>query len=169
MPTEVIQVPSHIVDPLAKKVIGKDISWVYCPTIIDENIPFDGHTFQFAHVLYGGYEPQSDLCMPLLYDFLLWFQPLALIRAKLNLTTRSEQIHEGGYHTDITDAVGSKYKTAVLYLNDCDGYTKFLDTGEKVQSKKGRMVCFDGKREHTGSNTTDAQARFVLNLNYIPK
>ena len=40
---------------------------------------------------------------------------------------------------------------------------------EKIESIENRLVVFDSKTMHSGSTTNDSKARFVINLNYIPR
>jgi len=85
----------------------------------------------------------------------------SLVRVKANLNPRTETIEEHDYHIDFPNM-----KTAVFYLNTCDGYTKFKN-GKKVNSVANRVVIFDSNLEHCGTSCTDAPARVVINLNYF--
>ena len=91
------------------------------------------------------------------------------LRVKFNLDLRREKYFETGYHTDCQ--AGGKsyfdYKTAILYFNDCNGYTQFKKDSAPVKSKTNRLIIFDGTLEHQGVPQTDQQMRYVLNINYI--
>ena len=91
-------------------------------------------------------------------------------RFKCNITLKGEKIIEHGFHTDLdTEDIGHLHpKSAVFYLNTCDGYTAFRD-GQKIESLANRYVEFDTHLQHTGTNTTNAPFRAVLNINFIPK
>ena len=65
---------------------------------------------------------------------------------------------------DISDGF-DRCKTAVLYLNTNNGYTKFK-TGEQVESVENRLVLFDGNVQHAGTTCTDKRYRAVFNLNF---
>ena len=68
-------------------------------------------------------------------------------------------------HQDIVTK--HEYKTAILYLNTNNGYTKF-STGEKVMSERNKLISFDGHLEHTGTtNSCDEPRRVCLNINYL--
>ena len=56
-------------------------------------------------------------------------------------------------------------ETGVLYMNNCNGYTKFKN-GEKVLSEENKYVEFNSNLEHTGSSCTDEKRRVVINFNY---
>ena len=91
-----------------------------------------------------------------------------IVRAKFNLLYRTEKIQEHGMHIDI-EKPADKSKTAVLYLNTNNGYTKF-ESGEKITSVANRLVLFDATMPHAGTTNSCKQPyRAVLNLNYIPK
>jgi len=117
--------------------------------------------FQFVHGLYVNFSPQSEY-FQYIKPFCKKLKIRALLRVKLNLTTRSERIIEGDFHVDQP----GEHKAAIFYLNTCDGYTLF-ENGEKVDSVANRMVLFDGSLKHTGTNCTDKQRRVVINFNYL--
>jgi len=117
--------------------------------------------FQFVHGLYRNFSPESEYFQHI-KPFVKKLEIRALLRVKVNLTTRSESIIEGGFHVDNKN----NHKVAIFYLNTCDGYTLF-ENGEKVNSVANRMVLFDGSLRHTGTNCTDKQRRVVINFNYL--
>ena len=92
------------------------------------------------------------------------FEPMRLIKAKLNRTPRRTRHIEYGLHVD-TQRRGAL--TAIYYLNTNNGYTLFED-GTRVSSVANRLVVFGAELRHTGASCTDAAARLVLNLNLIP-
>jgi len=85
-----------------------------------------------------------------------------LLKAKINLTPKTNTVYEHGFHTDIKEP---DVLTAIYYLNTNNGYTAFRD-GSKIESIANRMVIFDGSTEHSGTTCTDADSRLVLNINY---
>ena len=101
----------------------------------------------------------------LIYPFIEILEVKRLIQVKANLTVRTNNIIEHGYHTDhpYKDA-----KTAVFYVNDNDGYTKF-ETGAYVESVANRLVIFDSQIQHTGTTCTNQFGRFVVNFNFTNK
>ena len=102
--------------------------------------------------------------------------PLAIIRVKANVNFRTEKVIEGPYHVDRTgDEQGNcdDMFNAVFYINTCDGYTRFKDEnnelGEKIMSQENRLAIFNNKYYHAGTSPTDQFARYVININYVPK
>jgi hypothetical protein len=120
---------------------------------------------QAVHGLYlrkGGREVRSDR-FELLRPVLERLQPVELIKAKLNRTAHKDRHIEYGLHVD-TRRPGAT--TAILYLNTNNGYTLF-EGGDKVTSMANRLVLFDAAHRHTGASCTDADWRWVLNVNLI--
>lgn len=140
------------------------------PWYLGEIVPFELSScqrldnVQLWHGFYDGFMPISDYCLPLMNYFVDILQPKALIKIKANLTMKTNDIIEHGYHIDLPYPDG--FKTAVFYLNTNDGYTKFSN-GFKVESIRNRFVEFDGSTPHTGTTCTDSQFRAVINFNYI--
>ena len=114
---------------------------------------------QFTHCFYNYDQPTHYY--PKLRFFREKLKVKSLVRIKANLNPRTQTLEEHNYHIDYTDM-----KTAILYLNTCNGYTKFKN-GEKVDSVKNRMVIFDSNLEHTGTSCTDQYGRLVINFNYF--
>jgi hypothetical protein len=124
------------------------------------------YNFHFSHAFYLNFEVNSSYysnIKPLINKI----NPLAIIRIKANLETRTESIIENGYHTDFAEEY-ENCTTAVYYVNTNNGYTKFND-GSTVKSVENRLVTFDSKILHTGTTCTDESSRIVINLNYIKK
>ena len=114
---------------------------------------------QFTHCFYNYDQPTHYY--PKLRFFREKLKVKSLVRIKANLNPKTQTLEEHNYHIDYADM-----KTAILYLNTCDGYTKFK-TGEKVDSVKNRIVIFDSNFEHTGTSCTDQYGRLVINFNYF--
>ena len=56
--------------------------------------------------------------------------------------------------------------TAIYYVNTNNGWTEF-ENGDKVPSVENRIVIFDSSQLHTGTRTTNASSRVVINFNYV--
>ena len=125
-------------------------------------------SYQFTNMIfnirYGG------VVAPKLYSLLDVVQQKLgvgrLDRIKSNLNNKTLFHRKGGYHTDNHPSDPYQHtKTAVLYINTNNGYTKFKKGG-KVKSVANRIVIFDSKLEHTGVTCTDEMKRVVINFNY---
>lgn len=128
------------------------------------NTDYDGH-FQFTHTFYKDHRIYSNL-----FDFinpiLLKLEINSLLRIKANLTTKSEKIIEHGFHSDFKFKKNIICTTAIYYLNNNNGYTKFKD-GTKILSEENKLIYFNSDLEHLGTNCTDQNSRVVINLNYF--
>ena len=120
----------------------------------------------FTHLVYKDNEFNSSFTLGGLDIFKEKLGIVSLVRAKFNLLHRTDDIIEHQPHIDIPNPPDN-LKTAILYLNTNNGYTKFED-GNKVLSEENRLVIFDGKLKHWGStNSCSEPYRIVFNLNYF--
>lgn len=150
---------------LQDTMLGDSLPWYLNDFITEpgENGNPDLNDYQLTHTFYNDCEPKSgfyERTIPILEKL----QPNAILRIKANLSPRTETNVESGKHTDF-EIAGAK--TAVFYMNDCDGYTK-LETGHTIGSVANRIVVFDTLTEHWGATCTDAKVRCVINLNFYP-
>jgi hypothetical protein len=117
--------------------------------------------YHMTHLFYSKNAPVSphyDKLLPLLTKL----QVECLIRLKANMYPNTATLHEHGMHTD----KNFLHSGAILSLNTCDGYTKLKD-GTKIDSIANRVLLFDPGIEHCSTTTTNAPARFNINMNYI--
>ena len=139
------------------------IPWYYNSAVVgDRN---DSDSFQFTHVVYTNACPQSSLYEELV-PCLQRLNPLALVRIKANLLTKTEKHIEHGFHVDVPEMGYDNLRTAILYMNTNNGYTLF-ENGEKVNSVENRLVVFNSQLQHTGATCTDEKVRIVINFNYF--
>jgi hypothetical protein len=136
----------------------------YFPWFLAEGVVKPGdNQFQFVHNFYKGNEITSDyyrLLLPALNKIKL----RALVRIKANLIYKTRKIIEHGFHTDNHVTKSTKQKTAILYMNTNNGYTRFKKN--KVNSEENKIIIFNSKEEHTGSSCTDQEFRVIINFNY---
>ena len=150
-------------------MFGIDFPWFYNP-VVDDYSEEEGK-FQFTHTFYKANKPMSSVYNEW-YEML--FKPIigdaVLDRIKANLLTKTPEIRENMFHTDIQYAVGRKNRpgitTAIFYVNTNNGYTKFKD-GTIVESVENRLVTFPVNMKHTGTTCTDENVRIVINLLYM--
>lgn len=124
------------------------------------------NNYQFTHCFYKQFCPHSEY-YELLFPIIKFIDPISILRIKANLLTKSENIIEHGFHTDIPYLKeNQKSTTAIFYVNTNNGYTKFED-GTKIKSVANRLISFDSRLLHTGSTCTDEKRRVVINFNYF--
>lgn len=145
---------------LAELLNSEEISWYTTKDITGRGQTF-GNLYYQTHMFYIDHEIMSSFFNELrpLYGRL---DVKSLIRVKANLFPAKEKLSEHGWHTDY------EYynKTALLYINTTDGYTKFED-GTKVDSIKNRVLIFDSNTPHLSTNCTNDWSRLNININYF--
>jgi hypothetical protein len=151
-------------DELQTLMMGMVLPWNY-NSMIDR--PSDVNKFQFVHVFYNDYAPFTycDKLNPILETL----EASAIIRIKANLLTRTPQIVENLFHTDINYVSKELMEwgtTSIFYVNTNNGYTKFED-GTIIESVANRMVFFPSNIKHTGTSCTDENTRVIINFNYF--
>ena len=159
---------------IQSKIMGSQFPWYLQESGVSVKKSLGGDGFQFTHQLRsvdGGISPYNDLFR----DLYIHLGVKRLFRSKLNLTHRTDEIHEfQPLHIDLSED-NPPWTTAIFYLNTNNGYTLFED-GTKVESVANRMVEFEGHTAHTGSTHTigtpcheydEGRFRVVLNINFL--
>lgn len=147
-----------------KFVMSSDVSWRFA----SGSVYHDDGNIQFFHPLYmapNKTEQFDKICMPIMQK-LDGF--VTLLRAKMNMSLKKDQVLKKGMHVDVEDA--KQYykimKTSIFYFNTTDGPTYFQN-GNKVECVENRLVTFPMGTMHCGSYATNAERRIVLNLNWF--
>ena len=166
-----IDVTEDYLDPsdfeqLKTTLLKDEFPW-FLSTIVnsDDTLAPDWNT-QMVHRFYDNNVPTSSFLQALdpVFTKIIASGMSSLHKVKGNIVHRTENIIEHGYHIDISDH-RPYFRTSILYMNTCDGYTKFED-GTIVTSEANRFVTFPTSMRHTGTTCTDAKFRMVLNFNY---
>jgi hypothetical protein len=141
-----------------------DFPWYFNDGV---NKQHDGH-IQFLHTFYSNFSVNSEW-MSIVEPILKILNPLSIIRIKANLLGKTNEIIEHGMHVDQTTKTNNKQlKTAIYYVNNNNGYTKFKN-GKKILSEENKLIIFDNDELHTGTTCTDEKTRVVINFNYVEK
>jgi|TARA_B100000959_G_scaffold177489_1_gene185671 hypothetical protein len=138
----------------------EEIPWFFQKDIAYDNIEED-KIFLLYHMFYAQNTPTGALYEKLI-PLLEKLGAEILVRIKANLYPNTEKLHEHPIHRDFEFSTTS----ALLSLNTCDGYTKLAD-GTKIASVANRVIFFDSGEDHCSTTTTNAPARFNININYI--
>jgi hypothetical protein len=148
-------------------LMADDFPWYYNEGIVRD----DDGKFQFIHGFYKnamvepylGKERRSNN-FAAIGSILPQLGVKDLIKVKANLRPKTFFHRSSDYHVDLTNGpIGQK--TAILYINTCNGYTKIKGYG-KVKSVANRLVIFPGHVQHAGVSCTDENTRIVVNFNY---
>mgnify|MGYP006155808083 CR=1 FL=1 len=159
------------------KLLSTEVHWHYQDFLGVSNERYEPYKklqdqnsqFYFSHAFYEGYawcSPFAEILEPLL----LKIKPISILMIRANLTTRTNKIIEGSFHSDLKGFIPDEDKlkqwtTAIFYLNNTDGYTKLSD-GTIIESKSNRLLTMSSDTEHLGATCTDQKRRVVINLNY---
>tara|TARA_B100000427_G_scaffold329374_1_gene345296 strand:+ start:10182 stop:10697 length:516 start_codon:yes stop_codon:yes gene_type:complete len=150
---------------LKSEMMAYNFQW-HMSKIVDDNEANKARNMQFIHMFYERHAPVDD-SVNMLFPILQRLQPIALLSIKANLMPGQDRIIEHGMHIDITDIKDNPWiRTGILYMNTCDGYTKFEDD-TKVESVENRFVSFPHSTRHTGTTCTNMEFRMVINFNYV--
>ena len=123
------------------------------------NTEKEKNKFQFTHLFFDNTTVYSRY-LSLLKPILNKLNCKSLIRAKINLTTKTDKSIIHGYHNDYDNN-----KTAIMYFNTTNGKTYFKDY-DPVDCIENRLIKFDSNLKHSSSSCTDKLNRVVLNINY---
>jgi hypothetical protein len=194
---DIIEIPNAIPKAYQDQVefeLGSDrMLWTYHEESARSASPFKNAFSGFSHVAFLASDeapvisPMSSLLMPILFVFCdkAKIEYNALLRIRVGLFTRTPI--EAEHHNPHVDFV-QPHRTAVYYVNDCDGDTfifdqtvddvsvdqsarfanenKFTIAG-RVPPKKGKMTCFDGRYYHASSYPTRASRRIAITFNFV--
>ena len=141
---------------IKNEILNVDFPWYFQSHKVIEG---DGQ-IQFTHTVWRNGELNSPF-RHLVDIFLLKLKAKKIIRAKFNLTWKTDKILNSQYHV----ATPIKSKTAIFYLNTNNGKT-FFKNKKSVKSVENRMVTFNSSIKHMGTTHTDTDYRLVLNINY---
>ena len=151
--------PKKIFKTLKDTMMGYYFPWYFNDFITNKNKKEDDFQFTFTFMRNGETQCWGEW-LDIIKPVLKHIKHKKMNRVKSNLLTRTNKIIEYGMHID-----QEKGTTGILYLNNCNGYTKFKD-GKKVISEENKYVEFDSSLQHTGSSCTDEQRRVLINFNY---
>lgn len=147
---------------IIKNITDSDnFPWFYIKNITEETV---GNESAFVHTLVVKSQSNSIYARAIMSIFKKNINIKETFRAKVNLYTRTDNLRIHDYHFDYHfDHMDNKI--AIFYLNNNNGYTELKDTA-KIESKKNRLLLFDGNVEHRSTNCTDEKTRVNININY---
>ena len=150
--------PKNIFKKLKDTMMGDYFPWYYNDSIVYGR---SKKHFQFTFTfIKDGKETCWGDWIDIMRPVLEHIKHKKVDKVKANLLTKTDKIIEHGLHID-----QEKGTTGILYLNKCNGYTKFKN-GKKIKSEENTYVEFDSSLRHTGSTCTDQKRRVVINFNY---
>ena len=173
--------PKAYQDSLEGLLLGNNFAWYLTPvTSITRDFAKKTTTdsFQFVHTFFENGQVYSDhfnFFTPILHHLMLTenIDTTEIMRIKANLNTPVVDYPKGHHYVAHKDYPKSTtHITAIYYVNDSHGDTKFFDLNGKVTDsvlpKKGRLVYFNGDTYHAGCPPKE-NVRCLINFNFTPK
>jgi hypothetical protein len=147
---------------LKKLIIDQDFPWRFRSKMTQDDD--ENGTFYFTFSFFNELKINSDLYHPYIIPILNKLDCVAPVQVRANLNISKDNA-KSGWHTDYN----FKCKTAILYINTCNGGTELqLKNKTKfIKSEENKIIIFDSNIKHRGIVQTDTQARYFLNLNYF--
>lgn len=118
----------------------------------------------FTYNFYNEMKPSSEFYEPFIIPILTRLNCVAPIQVRTNMLI-SSLFNKSSWHTDYD----YKCKTAILYLNDCDGGTEFKIDGKIIfiKAEANKVVVFDTNVLHRAVTSKKEPVRYILNFNYF--
>ena len=120
----------------------------------------------FTYCFYNHMNSQSEIYGPHIIPILKKLEAEAPIQVRANMFI-SALFKASSWHCDYT----FKCKTAILYLNDCDGGTELKINNKTIFIKAvaNQMLVFDTDVKHRAITSKKEPIRYVINFNYFTK
>jgi hypothetical protein len=186
-------IPKPYQDQVEQELGSSRMVWSFSDEIARSASGFKASYPGFGHMAYLADEnepvisPMSSLLLPILFVFCdkANIEYHALLRIRVGLFTKT--ISDAQHHNPHVD-YGEPHRTAVYYVNDCDGDTFIFDQTfedvsvedsgayanankftirRSVAPRKGKMICFDGRHYHASSYPTKASKRIAITFNFV--
>jgi len=118
----------------------------------------------FTYCFYNYMNSQSEIYAPYIIPILKKLEAEAPIQVRANMFI-SALFKASSWHCDYT----FKCKTAILYLNDCDGGTELKINNKTIFIKAvaNQMLVFDTDVKHRGITSKKEPLRYIINFNYF--
>jgi hypothetical protein len=147
-----------ILDNFKNILFSNNIEWFFLPHMTRED-----HYF-FNHCFYNNFVPRSPYYLGYIEPILIKLKVNAVCEVRANLQLKGKNQYQSGFHVDRP----FECKTAILYMNTCNGYT-ILDENKKIKiySEENKMLIFNSQIKHAAMSQTDVDRRIVINFNFF--
>ena len=136
-------------------MMGRFFPWYSHNHMVEDDFLF------FSHDFFNKGLVQSSVYEKFIVPIIKKLDVKALINVRSNFNVRQNKIYTSNWHSDLT----FKAKTAIYYINTCNGKTEFKDN--IVECEENKMIVFDSDEQHRMSSQTDSLKRIVINFNYF--
>ena len=141
-------------------IMDQDFPWRRRDHMTDD----DRDKMYFSYGFYNYMISSSELYSPYIIPILKKLQATAPIQIRANMSI-SALFKSSQWHRDYD----FKCKTAILYLNDCDGGTD-LKINNKIifiKADANKMLVFNTDILHRAITSKKEPARYIINFNYF--
>ena len=149
-----------VFEKIKNLVMDQDFPW----RRRDHMTPNPDDKMYFTYNFYNHMKSFSEFYEPYIIPILKKLQAEAPIQVRANLTI-SELFKTSHWHRDYS----FECKTAILYLNDCDGGTN-LKIDNKIifiKADANKMLVFDTPILHRALTSKKEPVRYIINFNYF--
>jgi hypothetical protein len=162
---EIIQnfLNKNFFEDLKKLVLESEFAWFQRKTMVSDSNDNLGY---FTHSFYNNHKINCETYFKYILPILDKLDAKAIIEVRANLCPsvffKKEKC---AFHIDNS----FNCKTAILYLNTCDGGTEFKikDKIKFIKSEENKIVIFDSNIKHRAITSKDSDFRYILNFNYF--
>ena len=148
---------------LQKLIIESEFAWFQRKTMVTGTTNNLGY---FTHSFYNNNQINCDTYFKYIIPILNKLNSKAVIEVRANLTPSVFFKEKNcNFHTDNS----FNCKTAILYLNTCDGGTEFKINNKIkfIKSEENKIVIFNSNIEHRATTSQNEDFRYILNFNYF--
>ena len=126
----------------------------------------EGSSIYFTHCFYNFMNSMSTVYEPFIIPILNKLNATAPIQVRANMFI-GKLFEKSAWHFDYPNI--ENYKTAIFYLNDCDGGTE-LETGAEptfIKGEANKMFIMNNSIRHRAVTSKEIPIRFIINFNYF--
>ncbi len=129
--------------------------------------PSSNNGIYFTHCFYNDMKSTSPHFINIIKPILKKLNTIAPIQVRSNMFI-SKLFEKSDFHTDYDN---TKSKTAILYLNTCDGGTemKINNKIKFIKAVENKILIFDNNIFHRAITSIKSPIRYIINLNYYEK
>ena len=151
-------------ESLKRLIIENDFPWFKRERqVIGKDILVLGY---FTHSFFNNQNSTSIYYADYILPILNKLNSLSVIQVRANLTPSVFYLQRNSaFHCDYY----TKNKTAILYLNTCDGGTDIKVNNETIfiEAEENKILIFDADVEHRGVVSNNSDFRYIINFNYF--
>ncbi len=150
----------ELIEKIKARVFSQDFPWYFRNNMVNND------HFWFNHSFYREGKSQSPHYEEWILPIINKLNYKILICARCNMTIKENKSYTSDLHTDYKLP---NLKTAIFYLNTCNGGTVLMiDSKEKfIETEENKIIIFPGETLHRAVSQTDVDRRIVFNINYV--